>query len=86
MKEFVYKITESHGLHTRPAELLSKQAAKYKSSITAAMGQDKADVKQLSALMGLEIKTGDVIKFQSEGADEDKASDAIHDFLTEHQY
>ena len=41
MKEFKYVVQDELGLHARPAGLLVKEAAKYKSAITLDSGAKK---------------------------------------------
>lgn len=50
MKEFTYTITDPAGIHARPAGLLAKKAAEYKSVITVIKGEKKADTRRLMAL------------------------------------
>ena len=49
MKEFKYVVQDELGLHARPAGLLVKEAAKYKSAITLDSGAKKADAKRIMA-------------------------------------
>ena len=58
MQNFTYIITDSLGIHARPAGLLVKEAAKYKSSITILAEGKSADARRLLALMGLGIRQG----------------------------
>ncbi|HAX51308.1 MAG TPA: HPr family phosphocarrier protein, partial [Lachnospiraceae bacterium] len=43
MMEFKYTITDSEGIHARPAGMLVKQAAGYKSDIKITKGEKSAD-------------------------------------------
>lgn len=86
MKEFTYTITDPVGIHARPAGLLAKKAAEYKSVITVIKGEKKADTRRLMALMGLGIKCGETITVQAEGEDEAAAAEAIQAFLTENKF
>ncbi len=86
MKEFTYKITDSVGIHARPAGVLAKKAAEFKSKVTIVKGEKEADTRRLMALMGLGIKCGDEIIIRTEGEDEQAASDAIKSFLTENKF
>ncbi len=86
MKEFNYTITDAVGIHARPAGLLAKKAAAFKSTVTVVKGEKKADTRRLMALMGLGIKCGDVITVQAEGEDEETAAAELQAFLTENKF
>lgn len=86
MKEFTYTITDPVGIHARPAEMLAKKAAGFKSTVTVIKGKKKADTRRLMALMGLGIKCGETITVQAEGEDEQAAADEIKAFLTENKF
>ena len=86
MKEFTYTITDPVGIHARPAGLLAKKAAGFKSTITVIKGEKKADTRRLMALMGLGIKCGDTITIQAEGEDEQAAAEAVQAFLKENNF
>ena len=86
MKEFTYTITDPVGIHARPAGLLAKKAAEYKSIIAVVKGEKKADTRRLMALMSLGIKCGDVITVQAEGEDEQLAIDAIRAYLIDNKF
>jgi len=86
MKEFTYTITDSVGIHARPAGLLAKKAGEFKSIITVVKGERKADTRRLMALMGLGIKCGETITVRAEGEDEDTAAEAIKTFLIENKF
>lgn len=86
MKEFVYTITDPIGIHARPAGVLAKKAAEYKSIITIHKNDKSADTRRLMALMGLGIKQGDVIVVTAEGPDEGKAADDMLAFLRNNNY
>ena len=86
MKEFNFTITDAVGIHARPAGILAKKAASYKSTVTVVKGEKKADTRRLMALMGLGIKCGEVITVQVEGEDEDTAVKELEAFLTENKF
>ncbi len=84
MQQFEFTVTDPIGLHARPAGLLVKEAAKYKSKITISCGEKKAEAGKLLALMSLGVRCGTVVACQIEGEDEDAAAEGIRLFLTEH--
>lgn len=81
MKEFTYKITDSYGIHARPAGLLVKEAAKYSSAITINKGEKSGDAKRIFAVMSLGAKQGDDITVKIDGADEAEAAQVLEDFF-----
>ena len=46
MKEFSYVITDSEGIHARPAGLLVKEAAKFQSDIKLKKGRKRSRCKK----------------------------------------
>jgi len=83
MKEFKYVVMDELGLHARPAGLLVKEAAKYKSAITVDSGVKKADAKRIMAIMAMGVKKGVEVTVTVEGEDEDVAFEAIQNFFNE---
>lgn len=81
MKQFEYTIQEPVGIHARPAGLLTKEAKKYKSTITVHKDDKQVNVLKLMALMGMGIKCGDTITVQIEGEDEETAAPAMEAFF-----
>lgn len=80
-KEFLW--TSEYGMHARPAGMLVSKASEFESNITISSGKGTASAKGLFSLMGLGIKQGGKISITFEGADEEKASQSITDFLTD---
>lgn len=70
MIEFEYRITDSIGLHARPAGMLVKEAKKYKSQITVYANGKKCDATRLMALMAMCIKCETVLRVTVDGEDE----------------
>lgn len=85
MKKVAYAVTDPMGLHARPAGLLVKKAAAYKSSVTLkSMETGKtADAKRIMGVMSLGVKQGNRIELVIEGADEDTAATELEAFLKE---
>ena len=71
MKEFKYVVQDELGLHARPAGLLVKEAAKFKSAVTLDSGVKKADAKRIMAVMSMGVKQGVEVTVTIEGEDED---------------
>ena len=81
MKEFKYVVQDELGLHARPAGLLVKEAAKFKSAITLDSGAKKADAKRIMAVMSMGVKHGVEVTVTVDGEDEDAAFEAIKTFF-----
>ena len=85
MKKINYTVTAEAGIHARPAGLLVKKAAFFKSNIKILHEQrgSEADLKRLMAVMALGVKQGDGIVLSVDGEDEEEAADALEAFLKE---
>lgn len=83
MKQFSYTIKDELGIHARPAGLLVKKAAEFKSSITLDTGVKKADARKLMAVMMLGVKQGNTVIISVEGEDEEVAAAAMEAFMNE---
>ncbi len=81
MKTFKYKINDELGIHARPAGLLVKLVANYKSEVTISKDGKDANAKRIMALMGLGATKGTVVTVKVEGPDEDVAVKAMEDFF-----
>ena len=81
MKEFKYVVQDELGLHARPAGLLVKEAAKFKSAITLDSGAKKADAKRIMAVTSMGVKQGVEVTVTVDGEDEDAAFEAIKTFF-----
>ena len=85
MKKINYTVTAEAGIHARPAGLLVKKAASFKSNIKILHEQrgSEADLKRLMAVMALGVKQGDSIVLSVDGEDEEEAANALEAFLKE---
>ena len=81
MVSFNYVIKDEIGIHARPAGMLAKEAKSFESKITLAAKGKEADVTRLMAVMGMGIKCGDEVTVSAEGADEEKAIEALKQFF-----
>lgn len=81
MKTFKYTINDELGIHARPAGLLVKLVANYKSEVTISKDGKDANAKRIMALMGLGATKGTVVTVKVEGPDEDVAVKAMEDFF-----
>ena len=77
MKQFTYTITDSIGIHARPAGLLVKAARAFASTITVEKDGKSAGATKLMALMSMGVKQGDCV------TDEEAAAAAMEQFFRE---
>ena len=73
MKTFTYTIQDEVGIHARPAGMLAKAAAGFKSTITMEKGGKSVNLTKLMAVMGMGVKCGDTVTVSVDGADEETA-------------
>nr|WP_297284025.1 HPr family phosphocarrier protein [uncultured Agathobaculum sp.] len=83
MKTVQYTIKDELGIHARPAGMLVKEAAQFKSSIKIAGPKKEVDAKRIMGVMSMGVKKGDTVKLTIEGADEAEAAAALQKFLQE---
>ncbi len=65
------------GLHARPAAVLASLAKRFKSRILLQRGDDEANAKSVTSIMGIEIALGDKVVVIAEGTDAQEAIDTI---------
>lgn len=65
------------GLHARPAAVLASLSKPFKSRILLQRGDDEANAKSVTSIMGIEIALGDKVVLVAEGPDAQEAIDAI---------
>ena len=70
-------ITNTIGLHARPATFFIQKANAYKSSIWVEKEDRKVNAKSLLGVLSLGIAQGMVIKLIADGADELEALDGL---------
>ncbi len=81
MTAFEYIITDEIGIHARPASMLAKEAAKYKSKVFLHFGDKKADARRMIAIMGMGVKHGNTVRVEAEGEDEAQAAAQLEEFF-----
>ncbi|MBQ9939933.1 MAG: HPr family phosphocarrier protein [Clostridia bacterium] len=72
-------ITNSVGLHARPATYFIQKANTYKSSIWVECGGRRANAKSLLGVLSLGIAKGTTIMLIADGADEQDALDGLEE-------
>ena len=70
-------VTNSVGLHARPATYFVQKANTYKASIKIERGDRRANAKSLLGVLSLGIVKGTEVKLVAEGIDEAEAIDGL---------
>ncbi|MEY2504020.1 MAG: multiphosphoryl transfer protein [Verrucomicrobiota bacterium] len=65
------------GLHARPAAVLANLAKRFKSAIKLQLGERQANARSVTAIMGLDVRSGAVVHLLARGADARAAIDEI---------
>ncbi|MBQ2956886.1 MAG: HPr family phosphocarrier protein [Clostridia bacterium] len=82
MKQFTYTITDPSGIHARPAGLLAKAAGAFAGTeITLEKDGVSARAAQVMRLMSMGVRQGDRVTVSADGADEDRAIEAMKRFF-----
>ncbi|MCK5887086.1 HPr family phosphocarrier protein [Ferrimonas aestuarii] len=66
-------INAEHGIHTRPAALLVKQAKEFSGDILVSCSGKRASAKSLYRLQTLNLTQGSTIEFSAEGPGAEQA-------------
>ena len=82
MRTATFTVTNSAGLHTRPAAKLVEVASKYKSTVRIG-DQKMVDGKSILSLMMLAAIKGTQLKIEVKGPDEDRAIDALLNLIND---
>ena len=77
MKTCEIMITNSSGLHARPATFFIQKANFYKSTILIEKDDRKVNAKSLLGVLSLGIAKGMTVKIIAEGQDEDSALEGL---------
>lgn len=81
MKTFSYVIKDEIGIHARPAGMLVKEAKTFNSKIMLKANGKSAEATKLMAIMGLGIKSGQMVEVEIEGEDEENAYEGLKEFF-----
>lgn len=74
-------ITNSVGLHARPATYFIQEANKYKSTVSVKKDQRKVNAKSLLGVLSLGIIQGMEIELEAEGVDESEAVNGLVELI-----
>lgn len=81
MIKFKVEVTNPTGFHARPASILVKEAAKYKSDILFDKNGKICNCKSIMSILAGGVSNGDVLEFSIEGEDEAEAAKGIEKFI-----
>jgi phosphocarrier protein HPr len=81
MKKFDYVITDSIGIHARPAGQLVKLVKDLEAAVTIEAEGKTADLKKLMAVMSLGVKNAANVTITAEGADEELAIERLEEYF-----
>lgn len=65
------------GLHARPSAVLAHAAKQFQCEIQLICGLDRANAKSVVSLLGLNVRHGDVVRLEANGADAQAAIDKL---------
>ncbi|MBM7540108.1 phosphocarrier protein HPr [Amphibacillus cookii] len=74
-------ITDSTGVHARPATVLVNKAGSFASDVTVEYNGKSVNLKSIMGVMSLGIPKDAEIKLVAEGSDEQEAIDGIYDVI-----
>ncbi|MDE1938469.1 MAG: phosphoenolpyruvate--protein phosphotransferase [Alphaproteobacteria bacterium] len=71
----------AHGLHARPAAVLSNSAKRFNAEVSLTLKGKQANAKSVAALMSLGVHCNDTVRLEANGPDADKAVAALADLI-----
>ena len=74
-------VTNSVGLHARPATFFIQKANSYKSSIWVEKDERRVNAKSLLGVLSMGIVSGTTITLLADGSDENEALDGLVDLI-----
>ncbi len=77
MAECDVTILNANGIHARPAAEIVKTAGRFRAHITIARDDLEVNAKSIMGVMMLAAECGSTLKVRADGADADKALDAL---------
>ena len=83
MKTLNFTVKDKLGLHARPAGMLVKLAKEFQSEIEIVKEDKSVNATKLMALMGMNVKCGDNVTVNINGADEEAAAAAVEKFFAD---
>ena len=81
MREETIVISNTTGLHARPAAKLVEASSKFSSAITITAGEKRIDAKSILNVLSAGVNSGTEVVLSVSGDDEDEAFAAVSDYL-----
>ncbi len=75
-------VSDSSGLHLRPAGMFCEISIRYQSRIQIRKGDSLVNAKSVLGVLSARVKQGDEIEIICEGPDEQEALEALVDMVT----
>jgi phosphocarrier protein HPr len=70
-------VTNPHGLHARPADMLAKVASRFQSQVEIIRGDERIDGRSILAILTLAATQGTELVLEARGPDAQAALDAL---------
>lgn len=83
MERFDYQVTNTLGIHARPAAMVAQACTDFKSTVTIECNGASASGRDVLQILALHAAKGSVLHFSIEGEDEKAASEKIQAVLNE---
>lgn len=77
METRTVEVSIREGMHTRPAAIFVKEAARFKSDVTLTSGETTVNGKSIMGILMLALVPGASVTVQTEGPDESDALNAL---------
>ncbi len=81
MQQTDLAVRNARGLHARPAAVFVETAQTFASQITLVKNGRRANAKSILSIMTLDIRSGDVVTLEADGADEANAVAALSELV-----
>lgn len=81
MVQQTFTITDSTGIHARPATNLVNQASQFSSEISLVYKDKTVNLKSIMGVMSLGVGPGSEITIKIEGPDEEEAMNSISEVI-----
>ncbi len=75
-------VQSKEGMHTRPAAVFVREAAKFKSEVMLTAGETTVNGKSIMGILMLALTAGTDVTLQVEGPDESAAADVLSRVLS----
>jgi phosphocarrier protein FPr len=77
------KITNTSGLHARPAAMLVNSAKQFQSTLSLIRGSNTANAKSVVSILSIEVQYADIVTLEASGADAQEAINKLSSLIQE---